>query len=213
LRFAVWLSILAILFTGMMSTYYARIEIANTLTRLVGGPRVTFIGDSITRGGGIWDIRLGRFPIYTVNYGTSGATVREILAKTKLEINDINKSRVVIVMAGSNDVKPAVSPCNAQLADAIAAYIELFDVLDASQAGRIVVMSTPPQSDTRSSDLAHQLNNQIKKAIKGRKKFLFVDLWPLISAGGTIKPEMTIDGLHFSEASYIVWRNALRDLD
>ncbi len=54
------------------------------------------------------------------------------------------------------------------------------------------------------------LNNALKELCKAHQ-VRFVDLQPILADGnGELKAELTIDGLHLKQASYLIWANYLK---
>lgn len=67
-----------------------------------GEPKIVFIGDSITLGGGIWSFRIGRYDFDVWNYGHGGMTSRQIHHYAKKVSRD-RGTRYAFIMAGIND--------------------------------------------------------------------------------------------------------------
>eukprot|EP01035_Chromulina_nebulosa_P063221 gene63221-biopygen46120 len=102
--------------------------------------REALIGDSITAGGGNWGWRLSGDPLSAVNFGTNGATIKQIAAQ-RFDALAL-RPRYLLVEGGVNDsVFGAHDPAN---------WGEGFETLqrDAEKTGTTVVITvTPPIAD------------------------------------------------------------------
>jgi lysophospholipase L1-like esterase len=72
-----------------------------TLAPWLGKPDIVFVGDSLTRDGGIWGLRIGKYDFNTWNLGRSGLTTRQIgFNVSRLQAF---KPKYIFIMAGIND--------------------------------------------------------------------------------------------------------------
>jgi GDSL-like Lipase/Acylhydrolase family len=65
-------------------------------------PRLVFLGDSNTVGGGIWGWRVLGNPISAINLGVNGYTIRQVAFMVPRAVE--YRPSVVVIMAGTNDI-------------------------------------------------------------------------------------------------------------
>lgn len=70
---------------------------------------------------------------------------------------------------------------------------------------KIVITSAPPQTNQAHNRFIASLNASLREAVKSDHACEYIDLWPLLSDGGKIRPEMTVDGVHFTGQAYRLW--------
>jgi lysophospholipase L1-like esterase len=183
-----------------------------------------FLGDSITRRWGAADPRYRALLAHwqksfhgrnAANFGWGGDTTRNILWRLDNgELTDVHP-RVIVVMAGTNnlvDARPAgnTEARAADIARGIEAILRRCQAL-APQA-RIVLMGITPRND----DMAHmpvidRANALLAKLADGQR-IRFIDLRSqLADANGVLLPGMTDpDKLHLALPAYEAWARALR---
>ena len=166
------------------------------------GPRVVFMGDSITHG---WASQ----PWFSArkNYvgrGISGQTAQQMLVRFRADVVDL-KPRAVHIMAGTNDLaQNAGIETDADIESAIASMAEL------ARANRIAVVlaAIPPTTDfpwRRGLNPAPRIAtiNAWLRDYAARRKVVFVDYGSILAMpNGAMKPEFTLDGVHFSDGGY-----------
>jgi lysophospholipase L1-like esterase len=184
--------------------YRLRGEIHQRLVVRFGSADVAFVGDSIMGGGGVWDWRLGHyFSFRTWNFGQGGAPTEIIRWFATKRVPAKMKPRIVCVMAGSNDI-------NGDLDATWTQYRQMLEELELI-VEHIIVTSTPPTTDPNSSEWCRSLNDKLRDYASTHDKISFIDLWPFITDGHVLKPEMTVDGGHFSQAAYRHWSRLLKE--
>lgn len=183
-----------------------------------------FIGDSITRRWGAAEPRYR--PLlehwqrsfhgwHAANFAWGGDTTRNILWRLDQGELDGVHPRVIVVMAGTNNLSGALRPAgSADLAADIVRGIEA--ILERSRrlapGARIVLMGIPPRND----DMAYMpviadINARLAKLADGTR-VRFIDLNDrLADAQGRLLPGMAdADRLHLALPAYEVWAEALR---
>jgi lysophospholipase L1-like esterase len=207
-RTAFYLSILgfcAFLLLPFATDNEVRVSVANSYARLslkLQNPKFVFVGDSITRGGGLWAARLHEAPWRVLNLARSGLTSQQLVPLVDQAIS--MKPEYIIYMSGTNDVEPTNSQTPEQVVEAFRHLVE------ASRRNNInlIVTMAPPTANAGRNAQMNQLNQAIKDIL--RQSYVHViDLWPDFLAGDVIRPELTSDGIHLTEAAYELWENEL----
>ncbi len=193
--------------------YRYRFELHKVIAPHTKLANIAFIGDSITAGSGIWDCRIGK-PFGTANFGENGAGLHEISRIAKARINSGSRFTSVSIMAGTNDAIPIDDPekANRRIEETLNAYVGLIGHLQANGVKKIVVTSTPPQADYKKNTFIRKLNASLIQHINQTRCCAYIDLWPLLSDGERIRPEMTTDGVHFSLDAYEIWTSQLKNI-
>src|SRR5262249_1761952 len=78
-----------------------RLEQLARLSAWLVAPEYVFVGDSLTKGGGLWGWRLGRNPFAAINLAQNGATPAAIAVQARIAA--AYRPRRIVVMAGTND--------------------------------------------------------------------------------------------------------------
>jgi lysophospholipase L1-like esterase len=194
----------------------ARYAAANETVQppLPGQPRIVFFGDSITDN---WDAAGfgGFFPGKPyVNRGISGQTTAQMLLRYRADVIDLNPAAVVI-LAGTNDVAGNAGPAtDAQIKNNFRDFADL-----ASQNGiEVVLCSILPVvdgkpgpdgkprvwSDGRPAARLTGLNRWLQEYANANG-YVYLDYsTPMSAPDGTLKADLTDDGLHPNSAGYAV---------
>lgn len=179
--------------------------------RIVGGfhPDILMLGDSNTEGGGIWDFRLRTF-MRAVNFGEGGAGIRVIDWRARVRSFEVHDFKTVVIMAGTNDYdgKPLSFAGDAEAA--AQTYIELLRYFQARGVAKIIVTSTPPRASAPHNAFYRALNAKIQQFAGISQCCVYIDLWPALADGDSVRADMTTDGVHFSEKAYKIWAAELR---
>lgn len=170
-------------------------------------PRVVFLGDSITD-----DWRLNEY--FTgrdfVNRGIGGQTTLQMLARFRQDVASLNP-RVVVVLAGTNDIAAGVSPN--QIED------NLTEIGDLAKAHGIkpVFASILPVSDyhkdadphyemtaTRPPAAIQSINAWIRSYCQSQG-FIYMDYYSaMVDSAGRMQADLSDDGLHPNAKGYRV---------
>jgi lysophospholipase L1-like esterase len=175
--------------------------------------RVVFMGDSITD---MWSLpgRGGFFPGKPyINRGIGGQTTGQMLLRFHADVIAL-KPRVVVILAGTNDVAGNNGPTTPEaIQDNLAGMAELAH----ANGIRVVLASVLPVSDDKAGPhppvrptverpplLLRALNAWIA-AYARKNGHVFLDYWSALADGqGMFKPELQGDGLHPNAAGYAV---------
>ena len=176
--------------------------------------RVVFFGDSITDN---WDAEGfgGFFPGKPyVNRGISGQTTAQMLLRYRADVIDLNPA-VVVILAGTNDVAGNAGPATDV---AIRNNFRSFADIASSNGIELVLCSILPVLDgkpdadgkprvwTDGRPLAriNGLNRWLQEYANANG-YLYLDYaTPMTAPDGTLKAELTDDGLHPNAAGYKV---------
>lgn len=150
-----------------------------------------------------------------INQSISGEKTRGLL--NRLDFLRDNDVEAVFLMIGINDLIWGESD-----EEILANYREIVRRLkQAHPKTQIVVQSILPHGGEESSwesrdKLAAlpseriQRMNDALKAIAADNQAYYLDLYPIFVTGdGTLRPDLTTDGLHLNRQGYLVWRSAI----
>jgi len=170
---------------------------------------IVMLGDSLTAEAEWRELLPGRD---VVNRGVAGQTAAEILAR----IDDVRRlrPRIVIIMAGINDLSIGQSPV--QVA---ATYAALVDSLAAPETTILVqpvihvahdrdAMGLPRFWRNRRNDKIAELNDKIR-ALAAERRLRFLDVNATLAPTGELSDEMTTDGTHLRAKAYLLWAEAV----
>jgi acyl-CoA thioesterase I len=172
-----------------------------------GENRVVFLGDSITDLWKLDDYFPGR-PY--VNRGIGGQTTPQMLVRFRQDVIDL-KPKVVIILAGTNDIAGNTGPMRSQDIEAnLASMAELARVHDV----HVVLSSILPVHNytEKSKDFFRQrpidrilgLNDWLKKYC-AQNNIAYLDYFSaMVDGKGLMKKELADDGLHPNAAGYKV---------
>ncbi len=150
-----------------------------------------------------------------INQSISGERTKGLLNRLDLiEKNDIES---IFLMIGINDLIWDKTD-----AEIIANYREIVRQLKIEHPDtQIVVQSILPHGGENSTwesrdklmalrgDRIVAMNNSLKKIAKDSGAY-YLDLYPIFVTGdGTLRPDLTTDGLHLNREGYLVWRSAI----
>ena len=199
--------------------------------------RLVFLGDSITdfflmgenlwfpgvkNGRSVWDATFaGSDPaLKAINLGISGDRIEHMLYRIQptdqgglgqLDHKGL-KPDYVVILAGINNSWASETPGDASI---IAGLKALVASVHARQPKARIILQTlmPTQEVSRTKDIVIPVNRELKAfAEQGPQKayITFVDLYPhFLTAEGRQNSALFYDGLHPSEAGYVVWRDVL----
>jgi lysophospholipase L1-like esterase len=181
---------------------------------------VYLLGDSITRRWGATDYPQFMSHWYATfrgwnaaNFGWGGDKVENILWRVENgEMAGIDP-RVVVLMAGTNDVGRTLPPDGTEAA-ARRISAGIASLLSAVRArapkATVVLMGILPRNDNPAvMPVIQGINRRIARLADGRQ-VRYLDISPqLLDAGGSIREGMMVDGLHLALPGYGVWADAL----
>jgi lysophospholipase L1-like esterase len=184
---------------------------------------VYFVGDSITRRWGATD-----YPDFlanwkqnfhgwnAANFGWGGDTVQNILWRLHNgELDGVNP-RVIVVMAGTNNVGTAVAAGGdeAKVADIPRAIKAVLDVCREKAPGAVIILMgiTPRNGNPAVLETINKVNERIGSFADGKTvRYLNIND-KLADREGKLLEGMSPDGLHLSGKGYQVWADALKPL-
>jgi lysophospholipase L1-like esterase len=170
-------------------------------TAPTAGP-VVFIGDKLTEAGA-WSEWLPDLDV--VNLGHAGDTTADVLDRLDEVIE--RRPSAVVLLIGTNDLSHRAS-----VEQVVRGTEEiLYKLRHELPQTRLVVQSLLPRERERAEDI-HEVNIHLRQyaaapSVKGE----YVDLAPVLGdEAGTLRAELTTDGLQLNEAGYEAWLEALR---
>jgi lysophospholipase L1-like esterase len=169
---------------------------------------VVMLGDSLTDGAE-WQEMFAQPRI--VNRGIDGDTTDGVLER----VADVLALRpqVVFVMIGINDFAEA-----GRSVDAVFASYRAIVAALVKGGARVVVQSTLPCHEAKAAWKSCRLLNEPIRQLNARLATLasndvvYLDLAALLGAGGELRGEFTIDGVHLNGDGYRRWRDAIAPL-
>ena len=150
-----------------------------------------------------------------INQSISGEKTQGLL--NRLDYLDDNKVEAVFLMIGINDLIWGKSD-----EEILTNYKEIVRRLKAKHPeAQIVVQSILPHGGEQStwesrdklealpSDRIMSMNSALKKIATDNQAY-YLDLYPIFVTGdGTLRDDLTTDGLHLNRQGYLVWRSAI----
>jgi lysophospholipase L1-like esterase len=190
-----------------------------------GGIDVYFEGDSITRRWGTSDLQYRAlfenwmhnfFGWNAANFGWGGDTVQNILWRlTEGELDGVHP-KVIVVMAGTNNVGGALrdgvdAVVVEKVTNGMRAVLEL--IRRKAPEATVILMGITPRTDNRDGasvmPTIDAINERYARLADGRKiRYVNINA-QLARADGTPREGVTMDGLHLSLSGYQVWADAL----
>jgi lysophospholipase L1-like esterase len=176
--------------------------------------RVVFFGDSITDN---WDAAGfgGFFPGKPyVNRGISGQTTAQMLLRFRADVIDLEPA-VVVVLAGTNDVAGNAGPATdasirnnfrslADIASANGVELVLCSILPVVDGKPDPDGKPRVWTDKRPHARIDGLNRWLKE-YAGANGYVYLDYaTPMSAPDGSLKPDLTDDGLHPNATGYAV---------
>ncbi|MEV0251755.1 GDSL-type esterase/lipase family protein [Nocardia sp. NPDC050712] len=164
---------------------------------------ILFLGDSITEFG-VWSEWFPGAPI--VNRGVAGETTAQVL----LRIEDaLNEPTAVFLLIGTNDLTGAVP--TADIVDNLRKMLHA--IRTHAPGASVIVQSIMPRALAYREEVIH-LNHRYRELVDAvGANVAYLDLWPVLATPeGTLRPELTEDGLHLNGAGYRAWVQLLRPI-
>ena len=172
----------------------ARLEQIARWTAVLVPPEYAFIGDSLTKGGGLWGWRLGRNPLAAINLAQNGADTAHIAEQARKAAQ--YRPRRIVVMAGTNDANGPTDPTELRNA-----WRRLF-----AATGSIPVMVFLPARSARPflNNILRDIEPVVRQAAAEAGACL-QDINSTIAPNGLLETQYTTDGVHFTDKTYDVW--------
>jgi (4-O-methyl)-D-glucuronate---lignin esterase len=187
---------------------------------------IYFEGDSITRRWGTSDEQYKAFLANwrqnfhgwnAADFGWGGDTTRNILWRLENgELDNVNP-KIIVLMAGTNDVGNR-SPQGAddpRVADTAGGIKALLDVCRRKAPHAIIILMgiTPRNDNVAVVSLIREINERIARFADGKRiRYLNIND-NLAGIDGRLREGMTVaDGLHLDVKGYQVWADALRPI-
>ncbi|MGB3789451.1 MAG: GDSL-type esterase/lipase family protein [Phormidesmis sp.] len=150
-----------------------------------------------------------------INQSISGEKTRGLLSR--LDLLKDNDVEAVFLMIGINDLIWGESD-----EEILTNYKEIVRQLKQAHPNtQIVVQSILPHGGEESSwesrdklaalpsERIQKMNDSLKKIAADNQAY-YLDLYPIFVTGdGTLRPDLTTDGLHLNRQGYLVWRSAI----
>ena len=193
-----------------------------------GGIDVYFAGDSITRRWGTSDAAYRSFFEHwttsffgwnAANFGWGGDTVQNILWRlTDGELDGVHP-KVIVVMAGTNNVGGTPRDgVDAAAAESVANGMRaILDVMRTkAPEATVILMGITPRTDSRGGasvmPTIEAINARYASFADGRR-IRYVNINHQLARGdGAPREGVTVDGLHLSVTGYQVWADALKPI-
>lgn len=192
-----------VLITNSASVRYTIYQ--NILVHRLGNPQIVFIGDSITRGGGIWGWRIGEYNLNVSNYGSNGFTTWQmhILAKSAAAKEH---TRFVFVMAGTNDPDKTMEGARKSFED----YRKLLEILIHAEITPVIQL-TLHRKDGSAAEFINSLNQHLKQYAR-EHNITIIDLNQDLAPDGLLLEKYSLDGIHLTEAAYKIWATRVKQV-
>ena len=167
---------------------------------------VVFLGNSITQGGGDWSERLD-YPNIS-NRGIGGDVTDGVLAR--LEEITFFKPRAVFLLIGINDlwnVNPEM-PSEDYIGKNIVRIAKI--IKEKSKETKVFIQTVLPIEKQIFVEKINNINIMIKNN-HDQSIYEIIDLHSVfVNDQGTIKKDLTSDGVHLNEKGYQTWVNFIR---
>ena len=172
---------------------------------------IVFVGNSLTEGGK-WQELIQKKNV--INRGISGDVTYGILARLD-EVLESKPSKIFL-LSGVNDMKRGIPN------DVILANFKrmIVTVKKESPKTKLYMQSLLPVNETMLPATYAQVKNSKINDLNKKLEVLckemgvnYINLHPaLADETGSLKKELSIDGLHLRQASYVYWANELKRL-
>lgn len=175
----------------------------NILARRFGKPEIVFIGDSLTQGGGIWAIRIGKFDFNVWNYGHGGFTTQQLLHYAKIAAAN-KETRYAFIMASINDPNKSYEGAEKSFAD----YKAIIDTLLDGGVTPIIQLTLYRENEKTPIFIDHL--NELLVNYSNQMGLTVLDLNTILAPKKSLLPQYSADGIHLTEAAYDVWGNEVK---
>lgn len=164
-------------------------------------PLIAMIGDSITHQGQ-WPALLDRADV--LNWGHPGYTTGQIAWTFKDLVREHPSVKIVFLSGGTNDLLLGVPPDRIfkNQIEAIRYWRE--------RGVTPVLQSVIHQVDALETNATISALNARLKAHCVVEHVRYLDLTPLLSPDGKLRPELSTDGTHLKPEAYPLWADAIK---
>ena len=176
---------------------FVAIQMVTNWKGKMNGLSSAYVGDSITAGGRNWGTVLG-----AINLAGDGYTVWQI--EGQLGKAEKYSPERIFILAGTNDI---LGRRPFDLHQFELDYASLLDRALGMKA-EIYVTLIPLMARPEANEMIPAANQTILRLATSRG-VPTTDLNPTIAPNGTLLSQYTVDGVHFSDEAYKVWRAAL----
>ncbi|MEL0186972.1 MAG: GDSL-type esterase/lipase family protein [Flavobacteriaceae bacterium] len=168
--------------------------------------QIVFIGNSITQGGDNWSEKFNMPGIR--NRGIAGDTTDGLLVR----LNEIifYKPKAVFLLIGINDLYNDNNLSPKYIAKNIIKIVKKIN--KGSSESKIFIQTTLPVKKEKYVKQIQILNQYLKKYLK-KGTFEIIDLYSQFTTqSGSIKTDLSDDGVHLNDKGYVVWANYIRPI-
>lgn len=196
--------------SGYLNSHYSqRLDFFRKMPNRKG--EIAFVGNSITEGGK-WQELLQKKNI--INRGISGDVTYGILARLDEVLE--SKPAKVFLLSGVNDMKRGTP--NEVILNNFKRMMVMVKTL--SPKTKLYMQSVLPVNEAMLPAIYAQVKNSKINDLNQKLEALckemgvnYINLHPaLADENGSLKKELSIDGLHLRQASYVLWANELKRL-
>lgn len=157
-----------------------------------------FMGDSLVQ---LWDIE-DDFPTYvTHNWGRSGSGIYYLM-----ELPKVPKDDIVIVITGTNELNPDRS--EQEWNDYVCLYLNTIS----ERGGKYIIMAPVFPTEAKHQEHIPTMNKLVQSHLQKYENIRYLDIYEEFEKDGSIRPEYTTDGLHFSRRAYHTIANKINKI-
>ena len=172
-------------------------DIYMLIAKRAGETKIAFIGDSITKGGGIWAFRIEEYNFNVWNFGPSSLPTRQLRYFGNIVAN--YHFEYAFVMTGTNDKDKSINGASISFGY----YKEILDTLREVGTEPIIQLTLNRLNDSNPEYI--ETLNKYLKIYAVEYKLTVIDLNPILCPNQSLLPEYSKDGLHLNETVYNVW--------
>lgn len=203
-----------IILSGSENLRFTFIEKAG---RLLAQPRLIFLGDSLTLGGGNWSLRMGEPADFSVRTeGVSGGTI--LALQDSVDRSIAAKPEMIFLLGGTNDIVSRGFFGHSEEEVLQSGFESLTRyLLEIQEAGIEPVLTLVPHTQHPShNEKIIAFNNRLR-AFAAEHDIQVFDLNPDLAPDGLLQDQYALpDGVHLAPPAYEVWaakaRNLLKEL-
>lgn len=171
---------------------------------------IFFLGDSLTEfwpemGKSVWAAEFGKLSV--LNCGVAGDTTQNILYRiTHGELDGI-APKVIVLLAGINNLGLSPNLAPAELAQGLKAIVSTLRAK--SPGSKILLLSIFPTADPVQTRIKE--TNKLLAELADQKSVFFLDIYnSFLDAEKRFPAAISPDGLHLNAKGYQIWADAMR---